>query len=148
EALTIARFTEPDPYAGLADAELMASVQPDLGLYNPWGLTLEQAWELALQTEVAALEADPRIEKTEGATVATQDAISAYANSHGFVGIDTASRHMVSCSAIAHDPAGGMQREMAFSQARHVDDLWRFETVGQLAAQRALARLGARPAPT
>lgn len=148
EALTIARFTEPDPYAGLADADFMASEQPDLGLYNPWGLTLDRAWELALQTEVAALEADPRIAKTEGATVATQDAMSVYANSHGFIGIERASRHMMSCSAIARDPEGGMQRDMAFSQARHADDLWRCEDVGKLAAQRALARLGARCAPT
>ncbi|MBT8132451.1 MAG: metalloprotease PmbA, partial [Gammaproteobacteria bacterium] len=36
KAISIARFTAEDPYAGLADAELMAGELPDLQLCHPW----------------------------------------------------------------------------------------------------------------
>ncbi|HET7312881.1 metalloprotease PmbA [Salinisphaera sp.] len=148
QALTIARFTEADEYAGLADAELMAGESPELALYNPWALTSEAAQDLALTVEAAALDADARIAQTEGATVASQDAISAYGNSHGFIGIEQASRHAISCTAIARDREGRMQREIAFSQARRAETLFAPAEIGALAAERALARLGARAAPT
>lgn len=148
QALTIARFTEPDDYAGLADAELMARDWPALGLYNPWALTPEAAQESALEIEAAALDIDARIAQTEGATVASQDAISAYGNSHGFVGVERASRHAMSCAAIVREADGRMQRETAFSQACHADELLTPDAIGRLAADRALARLGARAAPT
>ncbi|MGN8159150.1 metalloprotease PmbA [Salinisphaera sp. RV14] len=148
QALTIARFTEPDAYAGLADAALMARDWPDLGLYNPWALTPAAAQDQALAVEAAALATDRRIVQTEGATVATQDAISAYGNSHGFIGIERASRHAASCTAIARDAAGRMQREIAFSQARRAEQLFAPAEIGRLAADRALARLGSRAVPT
>ncbi len=148
QALTIARFTEPDEYAGLADAALMARDWPDLALYNPWALTPEAAQDQALAVEAGALDTDTRITQTEGATVASQDAISAYGNSHGFIGIERASRHAASCTAIARDAAGRMQREIAFSQARRAEELFAPAEIGRLAADRALARLGARGVPT
>lgn len=148
QALTIARFTEPDEYAGLADAALMARDWPELALYKPWALTPEAAQEQALAVEAAALAADTRIAQTEGATVATQDAISAYGNSHGFIGIERASRHAASCTVIARDADGRMQREIAFSQARRAEELFAPADIGRLAADRALARLGARAVPT
>lgn len=147
QALTIARFTEPDPYAGLADADRMARDWPELSLYHPWLLAPDAAEQQALDMEAAALDHDPRIVQTEGATVASQEALSAYGNSHGFIAVERASRHAVSCTAIARDEAG-MQREIAFSQARAADDLDRPPAVGALAAERALARLGARTPPT
>ncbi|MES1954564.1 metalloprotease PmbA [Salinisphaera hydrothermalis] len=148
QALTIARFTEPDEYAGLAEAHLMARDWPDLALCNPWSLTPDAAQDMALAVEAAALDADARIAQTEGATVATQDAISAYGNSHGFIGIERASRHAASCTAIARDSNGRMQREIAFSQARRAEELLAPAEIGRLAADRALARLGARAVPT
>ncbi|MES1936118.1 metalloprotease PmbA [Salinisphaera hydrothermalis] len=148
QALTIARFTEPDEYAGLAEAHLMARDWPDLALYNPWSLTPDAAQDMALAVEAAAVDADARIAQTEGATVATQDAISAYGNSHGFIGIERASRHAASCTAIARDSNGRMQREIAFSQARRAEELLAPAEIGRLAADRALARLGARAVPT
>lgn len=147
QALTIARFTEADDYAGLADAADMARDWPELSLYHPWALTPDAALERALALESATLDHDARITQTEGATVASQDAVSAYGNTHGFVAAERASRHALSCTAIARD-AHGMQREIAFSQARHADELDDLSALGRLAAERALARLGARTPPT
>ena len=36
-ALDVARYTAPDEYSGLADAEQMAGEVPDLDLYHHWG---------------------------------------------------------------------------------------------------------------
>ena len=46
-ALDIARFTAEDDCAGLAEAALMARDCPDLDLYHPWALTVEDAIETA-----------------------------------------------------------------------------------------------------
>lgn len=149
QALTIARFTEADAYAGLADAQLMATSWPDLALYNPWALDADQAQDKAHAIEALALQADPRIIQTEGATVASQDTVTAYGNTHGFIGIEQGSQHALSCTAIARqDTDQRMQRAVAFSLARRAEDLSSDATIGQLAAQRALDRLGARVAPT
>ena len=43
KALTIARYTAEDPCAGLADPALLAHHWPDLDLYHPWDLPVEQA---------------------------------------------------------------------------------------------------------
>ena len=48
-ACRIARFTEADDCAGLADADLMASEPLDLDLFHPWELEAERAAELALR---------------------------------------------------------------------------------------------------
>ena len=147
QALTIARFTEADDFAGLADAQLMAREHPELSLFHPWSLDAERALEMALELEAAALDYDARIVQTEGATVASRDGISVYGNSHGFVGTERASRHALSCQPLARADSG-MQREVAFSQARHADDLQSVAAVGRLAGERAVSRLGAKTPPT
>ena len=147
QALTIARFTEADEYAGLANADLMASDWPDLSLAHPWALSAEHALDMALTLEAAALDHDARIVQTEGATVASQDGVSVYGNSHGFIAGEHASRHAISCQPLA-SAGDGMQREIAFSQARHADDLEDVAAIGRLGAERALARLGAKTPPT
>src|SRR5699024_2708606 len=90
QALTIARFTERDPYAGLADAELMASDWPDLSLYHPWQLDAEAASALGCELEMAARDHDTRITQVEGAQVGSSDGVSAYGNRHGFIEIGRA----------------------------------------------------------
>jgi len=147
QALTIARYTEADAYAGLAEARFMARDWPELSLYHPWALSPDEGERLALEIEAAALDHDPRIVHTEGASVTTQDGVSVYGNSHGFVGIERASRQSVACTAIARDDAG-MQREVAFSQSRRADALDNGADIGRRAATRALDRLGARGVPT
>jgi PmbA protein len=58
-ALNIARFTAEDDCAGLADAALMAKDCPDLDLYHPWALTVEDAIETARRCEQAAFRRQP-----------------------------------------------------------------------------------------
>ena len=62
QACAIARHTEDDPAAGLADAALMAREFPDLETWHPWRLDADEAIDLALACEAAGREADARVE--------------------------------------------------------------------------------------
>ncbi|MHB8167402.1 MAG: PmbA/TldA family metallopeptidase, partial [Sulfuricella sp.] len=68
-AVSIARYTASDEFAGLADENLLAREIPDLSLYHPWDLSVEQAIELAKTCEAAAFAVDKRIDNSEGASI-------------------------------------------------------------------------------
>ena len=91
-ACAIARHTAEDPYNGLADPERLATEFPDLDLYHPWELSVDQAVELALACETSARDTDPRITNSEGATISTEESLDVYATSHGFVGVTETTR--------------------------------------------------------
>jgi len=146
-ACAIARHTAADPYAGLADPERLARDIPDLDLYHPWLLTAEDAIALARECEAAALSFDPRINNSEGGSIATQTSLAFYGNSHGFCAGYPTSRHSLSCSVIAQDETG-MQRNHWYTVARNRNDLETPVAVGRQAGQRALRRLGSRRLPT
>lgn len=146
-AANIARHTQEDPCAGLADADRMATELPDLDLYHPWALSAEEAQELALTCEAAGLDHDPRIRNSDGASVSTQQSCRVYGNSHGFVGSYVGSRHSLSCVLIATDDAG-MQRDYWYSTARDSSALEDAVDVGVEAARRTIARLSPRKVKT
>ena len=146
-ALDIARFTADDDCAGLAEAELLARQVPDLDLYHPWALPVEEAIVLATRCEDAAFEASPRIGNSEGATVSTQQSQFIAANSLGFMGGYPTSRHYIACSVIAGEQ-DEMQRDDWYTTRRRADELDAPEQVGRVAAERAVARLGARKVST
>ncbi|MEM7209143.1 MAG: metalloprotease PmbA [Pseudomonadota bacterium] len=146
-ACDIARYTEEDDCAGLADAELMATDIPDLDLMHAWDVSAEQAIEIASECESAARDYDEAISNSEGATVSSHSGTSVYANSHGFCANVDSSRHSLSCSVIAGE-GDSMQRDYWYSVARNSEDLDSAEAVGQRAAQRTVRRLGARTVTT
>ncbi|MHB8759177.1 MAG: PmbA/TldA family metallopeptidase, partial [Thiobacillus sp.] len=96
KALTIARYTAEDDCAGLPDADRLATDMPDLDLYHPWTLTVEEAAETARACEAAALAVDKRLTNSEGAGVSTHTSHFIYANSLGFCNGYAGSRHGVS----------------------------------------------------
>ncbi|QEL55922.1 metalloprotease PmbA [Chromobacterium paludis] len=146
-ALDIARYTAEDDCAGLADPQLLADNLPDLDLYHPWQLPVEQAIELARRCEDSARAVDARIRNSEGASVSAQASQFAYANSHGFRGGFRSSRHSLSAAVVAEE-GGVMQRDYWYSAARHRDDLAPVEEIGRTAGERAVRRLGARRVKT
>ncbi len=142
-ACDIARYTEEDEYAGLADVELMATEIPDLDLYHPWNLSAEQAIDLAQACEASGRESDTRITNSEGAAVSSHDGLRVYGNSHGFRGHYLSSRHSLSCTLIGQDEMG-MQRDYWYTVSRSPEQLESAASVGHKAAARTVARLGAR----
>ena len=146
-ALNIARFTAEDDCAGLAEAALMAKDCPDLDLYHPWALSVEEAIETARRCEQAAFDASPQVSNSEGASISTQQAHFVSANSHGFMGGYPTSRHYISCSVIAGEQ-DAMQRDDWYTTHRNAAQLDAAEQVGRVAAERAVARLGGRKVKT
>ncbi|NCA71033.1 MAG: metalloprotease PmbA [Sphingobacteriia bacterium] len=142
-ACVIAEHTQDDPCAHLADAALMAASIPDLDLYHPWPLAVEEAIEIAAACEDAARGLDPRIVNSEGASLSTHTGIQVYGNSHGFVGGYPTSRHGLSCAVIGQQ-GESLQRDYWWTSARAAADLEAARLVGERAAARTLARLGAR----
>lgn len=142
-ALSIARLTASDDFAALADADLLATEFPDLDLYHPWKLSIEEAVEIARQGEQAAFDADARVSNSEGATVSAQQAHFVYANSNGFMAGYPSTRQVVSCAVIA-GKGDNMQRDAWWSTAREHDDLEALKDVGATAGRRAARRLDAR----
>ncbi len=149
-ALNIARFTAADVCAGLPETELLATREQgfaDLDLYHPWLLPVEGAIDLATRCEQAAFAVSPQVTNSEGATVSIQEGQFVSANSLGFMGGYPSSRHYLSCSVIAGKDEN-MQRDDWYSTSRDAQHIASPEAIGDYAARRALARLGARKIKT
>ena len=146
-ACTIAEHTQEDPCAHLADSALMATEIPDLDLYHPWLLGVEDAIEIAAACEDSARGFDPRIINSEGASLSSHTGIQVYGNSHGFVAGYPTSRHGLSCAVIGQE-GESLQRDHWWTSARAAADLDSARSVGERAAERTVARLGSRKIPT
>jgi len=143
----IAKHTQADDCAGLAEADLMATEFPDLSLYHPWDIDAERAIIIATECERAGFDVDPRINNSEGASVSSHEGGRVYANSHGFIGSTISSRHSVSCTLIADDDRG-MQRDYWYDISRDAADLDSAKNIGQRAAKNTLQRLNSRTMKT
>ncbi|MFT3669027.1 MAG: metalloprotease PmbA [Pseudoxanthomonas sp.] len=147
QACAIARFTEDDEAAGLADAARMAHEFPDLDVWHPWALDMDQAVDLALACEAAGRDLDARIANSDGASVGSGESLSVYANSHGFVGRERETQHTIGCALIAGQ-GDAMQRDGWYSTALSHLALEAPDVIGRKAAERTLARLQPRTLAT
>ncbi|HMM56263.1 MAG: metalloprotease PmbA [Xanthomonadales bacterium PRO7] len=146
QACAIAKYTEADPYAGLADPARLARVFPDLDLWHPWNLDAQGAIGLGIEIEDAGRALDG-ISNSDGASIQSGGSLGVYANSQGFVGRERGTRHSLSCSLIAQD-GNGMQRDYWYESERAAGDFPDAASIGARAAQRTLARRGARKLDT
>jgi len=147
QACAIAKFTEADSAAGLADAGLMAREISDFDQWHPWDIDAERAIALAIAAEARGRDTDPRISNSDGSAVNTSTSIATYANSHGFIGFERSTSHSISCSLIAGRD-DGMQRDYWYTAGLSADDLETPAQVGRRAAERTVARLDPRPIRT
>src|SRR5688572_21455962 len=68
-ACNIARFTDEDPAAGIADKEDLAFQYSPVDLSFPWAISVEEAIQKACECENYALSRDKRIVSSEGVSV-------------------------------------------------------------------------------
>jgi PmbA protein len=143
-AIDLAALTTEDPHAGLPDQEEMGSLTSDLLLFSDETAKLptEQRIAIAKRAEAAALAVDPRITNSEGASFDSSVGGRVFANSRGFLGAYRSSSCSVSAVPVATQN-GSMERDYWYSSARNYKGLEEAETVGRIAAERALRRLGA-----
>lgn len=148
-AIAMAREAPEDPHIGLADASQLSSGW-DLGALD---LAEEATEPTPAHLQDAALQAEAAAKSTTGITQV--DSSSAYysqrelylATSNGFSGGYRRSSHSVSCVAITGE-GSDMERDWAYESRVYHADLPNPAEIGQLAAERALARAGARRPPT
>jgi PmbA protein len=147
KAISFSGYTEADEHAGLAEAARMATDIPNLDLAHPWAIESGEAIRLAIECEDAARQSDSRISNSEGASVSSSFGVCAYGNSHGFLASYPKSSHNISCVVVGKSD-GDMQRDYYYSAARDASDLEAVDAIGKKAAQRTVARLGARKIKT
>jgi PmbA protein len=146
-AWQIARFTAEDDCAGLPDPDTIAQNPPNLDLFHPWSITVDEAIAMAREAESAAFATSPAIRNSEGASVSVSHGQFMSANTLEFFGGYPYSRHSIACAPIARQ-GRQMQRDDWYSSHCDPARLAEASRLGRYAAERALARLGARKLST
>jgi PmbA protein len=148
-AIELAEITTDDPHAGLPEPGELGKIEGDLKLYSDDVAKLETGVKIdaARRAEIAALDLDPRIANSEGASFESHLSHHIFANSRGFLGEYRTSYCGLSAVPVARE-GESMERDYWFTQARSFSGLESPEDVGRIAAQRALRRLGARKVET
>nr|AAR38108.1 pmbA protein [uncultured marine bacterium 578] len=141
-ACLIAKYTQEDPFNGLAPSERMAWDSPNLDLYYPWNLDANKSIEIAKECEQIALE-QSEINNSDGAELSSFEGESVYANSNGLIANLKSSRHSLYCSLIAKR-GGEMQTAHEYSVAIDSNDLTAPSIIGLEAARLAQEKLGSR----
>jgi PmbA protein len=142
-AINIAKFTDEDPFTGLAEKELMAFNYPPVDVSYPWHISVEEAIELAKACEAKAVAKDKRITNSEGAVVSTIDVKHVYGNTEGFIGFFPVTRHEISCVLIAKK-GDEMQRDYSYTVACDPTLLESIDVIANQAVDRTVRRLGAQ----
>ncbi|MEP3280588.1 MAG: TldD/PmbA family protein [Stappiaceae bacterium] len=145
-AVTMARATPQDPYAGLADESRLAMEMPDLDMLDVTEVTADMLSERARHAEAAGL-AVSGVSKSGGASASWRLAGMVLATSHGFSGAYLTSRHGVSMTAIAGDGTG-MERDYDYDFRTHLSDMEDPSDIGQRAGERAVRRINPRKLET
>jgi len=145
EAIALARATSVDDSADLPDESAFATDIPSLDIYDP---TLEEIpadvkIDMALRAEKAALDYDSRIKNFDRGGVSTVTSRLVLANSRGFAGEYRSSSVSIAVVPIA-EANGEMERGLWYDMRRKFADLDEPETIGRIAAERTLRKLGAR----
>lgn len=142
-ALNIARFSETDVHAGLAQKDLLAYTTLDLDLFHPKEIDVKTGANLAAEAEQTALHSDKRIINSEGSNFSSSINTYVVANSYGMLQSYNSSKYALSCTVIAGSN-NGMERDYAYTISRSFDSLFSPHWVGKECARRVLTRLNPR----
>jgi len=151
DALELAELSQEDPFAGPADEPLLDPRDaPDLDLFDPRGGAVDAAEAIATAktAERAALDFDPRIANSDGATFGRTAGGAALVLSSGFRAAYKGSYQSLSVVPLVEDEGGKKRRGSHWTAKRHLAELEDPVSVGREAARRTLAQLGARSVPT
>jgi PmbA protein len=141
-AVAMARAAPEDPFAGLADPDLLAREIADLDLLDPDLPSVAVLEQRACRAEEAALVVKG-VTKSGGASASAGIGGMVLVTSGGFRGAYFSSGQSVSMTAIAGEGTA-MERDYDYSTALHGADLDAAEKVGRTAGERTVARLNPR----
>ena len=148
-AVAMARLAPQDPTIGLADPDQLAtSWDADvLDLIDPSAEPAPAALEEAARQAEAAALAVKGISQVQSATAAYGQRRVHLAATNGFSGGYGRTDHGLSCVAIT-GAGTDMERDYFGEGRSHAEDMMSPEEVGRMAAERTIARAGARKPPT
>ncbi|MEP7029269.1 MAG: TldD/PmbA family protein, partial [Candidatus Eisenbacteria bacterium] len=148
-AVTLAKKSTADPFAGLPDAPPTAAGDAtSLQLFDPAvvELTAEQRIKMAKEMEKAALDSDKRILRCDGCSLSSGLGETALASSAG----PTLQYRGTSIGAFVNPLAADGDRQQSGGYGEFQRSLARMrspEAIGKEAGRRAIARIGARSVP-
>jgi PmbA protein len=138
-AMAMAEVISPDPYIGFASEKQFAKTMKDLDLYESSRPSTAALLDMAKATEDAALSVKG-VTNSNGAGANYSDTSVYLAATNGFYNEYNSSSKSISTSVIAGDGVS-MQRDYAYSVARHLEDLKSAREVGLDAGRRAVKKL-------
>jgi PmbA protein len=148
DSFELAELSEPDAFAGPADPSLLSqrSQHVDLELFDASvdGVDAGEAVRRAKIAERAAMDFDPRVQNTEGATFTRMSGGSALVTSGGFRGATRGTYASLVVSPVVDDEGGKKRSGHYWTARRHLSELESDVEVGKEAARRTLRKLGAR----
>ena len=152
DAIELARLSQPDEHAGPPDAAMLSKAEEhvDLDLFDESirGIDAATALGRAKAAEGAALGYDERITNSEGGTFTRVDGARALVTSGGFAAATRGTYASLSVHPVADDADGKKRSGHYWTARRQLAGLLGDEEVGQEAARRTLAKLGARKVET
>jgi PmbA protein len=138
----MAKLAPPDPYAGIAEKELLATTTMDFDQVSADYPDAQDLRKLAEETEAIAL-AVPGITRSNGSGASSSDVTGAFATSNGFQRVQRYTGFGIGISVIAGEGTG-MERDYDGHGAAHFSDLESPEKIARTAAERAVKRLNPR----
>ena len=138
-AVSMARVAPENPYAGLADKELLATEFVELDVLDNTEITPEQLTEDAKSAEESGV-AIAGVSKSGGASASCTFSGLVLATSHGFSGAYLTSRYGISMMAIAGEGTA-MERDYDYDYRTHYSDLDSAALIGKRAGERTVRRL-------
>lgn len=146
DAIELAALSQADEFNSPPAADLLAKDFPELDLCDDSArqLDADEAIKRAIEGEKAALSFDKRITNSEGATFGRTLGGTALATSGGFSGSYSSSFYSLVVSPIAQVDGEKMQVGYHWDAKRYLGDLENAAAIGEEAARRTLAKLGAK----
>ncbi|MCK4946693.1 MAG: TldD/PmbA family protein [Alphaproteobacteria bacterium] len=145
-AVAMAQNVPEDIHAGIADSSDIATIFPDLDLYDPAEPSVEEMNSYADRAEQAARSVSG-ITNSDGAEFGCGNDTVYYVASNGFVGSYSSSGFSISVAVIAGKDTG-MEEDYDFDTAAFLSDLEEPEEIGKRAGERAVSALHPRKGAT
>ena len=144
---TIASFLEPDDCQGLPSQNLINKLNIDCEINFPKQFTTDELIDMTVECEKSALDYDNKIKNSEGSEYAYSQSNNLILNSHGAIGSYSSTSYTLSCVVIAEDN-GAKERDYAYSTRRNFEKTDSAKIIGELSAEKAISRLGAKSIST
>jgi PmbA protein len=147
-AISMAKNLPEDPHCGLASPDEITHDFKELDMCDDYEPTEKELIDIAMKAEETALSVQG-ITNSDGADADWGRTDVSIVASNGYSRSYSRSGSSFSVSVLAKDETNGcMERDYDYTTAVYWDDLRTAESVGDVAAQRTLKRLGAKKIPS